>query len=95
MGAMALMVQMIISFIRYKWCRDQDDSLGGLSVQYIIWLEEECGGSAVYADEAGSTEDTIYSDIRCRCGYISALTDRGSDVFSSISVKCLYPLHMT
>ena len=60
---MALMVQMIISFIRYKWCRDQDDSLGRLSVQYIIWLEEECGGSAVYADEAGSTEDTIYSDM--------------------------------
>ena len=22
--------------IRYKWCRDQDDSLGGLSVRYRI-----------------------------------------------------------
>ena len=37
---------------------------------------------------------TPYIQIWCRCGYISALTDRGIDVFSSISVNCLYPLHI-
>ena len=32
---------------------------------------------------------TQYIQIWCRC-----VTNRGRDVFSSISVKCLYPLHM-
>ena len=40
--------------IRYKWCLCQDDSLGGLSVRYRIWLEdsrgEECDSSAVSAE---------------------------------------------
>ena len=37
---------------------------------------------------------TPYIQIWCRCSYIykAPLTDRGRDVFSSISVKCLYPL---
>ena len=38
----------------HNWCRDQDDSLGGLSVRYRIWLEDsgggESGGSAVSAE---------------------------------------------
>ena len=37
---------------------------------------------------------TPYIQIWCRCGYISAPTDRGIDVFSSISVKCLHQLHI-
>ena len=58
-----------------------------------LWIfQYMCGGSAVSADKAGSTEGTIYSDMvplwLCkRPSLIEGLT-------SYISVKCLYPLQV-